>query len=248
MAWFDITSGSVKAAWLPFFVGAIFIVFMLLAGIWQLDRAKQKNELRAAYEQALQQPIERVARLDALPKKGKYQRILIAGNFLDEHQFLLDNQVYGDGLNKQVGYDVLTPFVTSEGQSILVNRGWVPLGSKREKLPDVNTREQYYEIRGLLTVPAKGYRLGEMDADLRWPRVIQYIDFDKIAARLQREMYPALMVLDAGQSVAYAYHWKLIVDSPQKHYSYALQWFGMALALAVLLFITLKRKSRRIEQ
>lgn len=242
---YNIIPCTIKKFLLPLSIGGIFILLMVLAGFWQLDRAKQKLEIKAGYARALEQPVYSIAESDVLPEAALYQRIRLKGHFINEHQFLLDNQVYSEGLNKQIGYDVITPFVIGNGQTVLVNRGWVAAGSNRDQLPNVNIRVdgQKQEITGLVSIPMPGYRLGEMDADLRWPRVIQYIDFDKISARLQQKIHPSLIILDAGQANVYHYHWKLIADNPEKHYSYALQWFGMALALVILLFILFKRNN-----
>ena len=60
--------------------------------------------------------------------------IELSGTFEPWHQFLLDNRSHAG----QPGYEVLTPFLTADGRRMLVNRGWVPFGGYRDRLPDVS--------------------------------------------------------------------------------------------------------------
>ena len=49
-------------------------------------------------------------------------------------------------------------------------------------------------------------------------------------------------MLDEDQPDGYRRDWQPIVYGPEKHYGYAAQWFGMALATIILFFFaTIKR-------
>jgi surfeit locus 1 family protein len=101
-------------------------------GFWQLDRARQKRELIAAFEQGggeaqtLDQALARG--LDA----ALYRHVRVEGHYEGARQFLLDGQIVGEG---QIGYDVLTPFVLDGGRgTILVNRGFVQQDANRRPM------------------------------------------------------------------------------------------------------------------
>jgi cytochrome oxidase assembly protein ShyY1 len=53
-----------------------------------------------------------------------------------------------------------------------------------------------------------------------------------------------LVLLDPGEPDGYARHWTAPGFPPMRHIAYAVQWFALALTLAVIYFVT---NTRRIE-
>ncbi len=108
--------------------------------------------------------------MDALPR---YQHVTVRGHFDPARQVLLDNMPSSAG---QAGYRVLTPFVRpGSAKLLLVDRGWVPLGLSRDKLPDVTVTGEPRETGGRLDqLPVPGVRIGAADVpgDRHWPRVL----------------------------------------------------------------------------
>ena len=100
----------------------LFITLFCALGTWQLYRLQWKQDL-----------INQIAKgLDSTPIKysesikKNYQRVELTG------KYKFDEQVYLYSLNERgaPGYDVVTPFTTTNNENVLINRGWI---KKREK-------------------------------------------------------------------------------------------------------------------
>lgn len=209
---------------------------MLRAGFWQLDRAAEKIRRQQQIEAAGAQPVLHIFGDLPPPESLRYRQIRITGYYRNDRQFLLDNRVFtGAGAPPRVGYHVITPFVTDAG-TLLIDRGWVPVGEDRSRLPELAVDTDERNITGIVNVPGQGLRLGSIDSDDGWPRVIQFVDYELLAQRLDAKLYPAVIVLSQGRPEGFEYNWKPEQDGPQQHYSYAAQWFLMCGAM-VLLYI-----------
>jgi cytochrome oxidase assembly protein ShyY1 len=209
---------------------------MLRAGFWQLDRGAEKIRMQRQIETATAQPVLHIFGDLPPPASLRYRQIRIDGHYASARQFVLDNRVRTDAAGRaQVGYHVITPFVTGAG-TLLVDRGWVPVGSGRERLPAVDVDGDERTILGTVTVPGQGFRLGSMDSSDAWPRLIQFVDYGLLGERLGDAVYPALIVLEGERVDGFEYDWKPLLGGPEKHYSYAVQWFLLCGALVLLYF------------
>jgi surfeit locus 1 family protein len=213
---------------------------LLALGFWQLDRAEQKRALLAQIEAARAAPptvlVERMPEPEAL----RFRRVRADGRYDSDHQFLLDNQVQ----QGRAGYLILTPLrIRGSDYAVLVNRGWHPVGPDRSQLPEVDVAREPREIVGLATRgPSVGLRLGESGAGGEgWPRRIQYLDFDAMAAALPYRLLPLVVDPAANGSALQA---RLEGFGPQRHVGYAVQWFALAAALTALYgVLTISRRS-----
>lgn len=109
------------------------IVFTKL-GMWQLDRAAEKNTMLAAKEiAAAEKPLVAIAPGTSIADI-EYQPVELSGYYDYSKQFLLDNRIY----KKQAGYEVVTPFFPSNSEGfVLVNRGWVGHNGDRTEKPSI---------------------------------------------------------------------------------------------------------------
>jgi surfeit locus 1 family protein len=197
-------------------------------GGWQLRRAAEKQQLMDAYQARISlDPVS----WTQLEKNGesdaRYRRVRIRGQFDGLRQFLLDNQVQ----HRQAGYHVLTPFlIENTDRYILVNRGWIPQGASRERLPALSEPQGIRELTGMLDhFPSTGLRLkGAEIATEGWPSVLQRLDSDRIAARLGKPVYALQLLLDPGVEEAYAREWRPADLMPEKNKGYAFQWYSLA--------------------
>ena len=185
-----------------------------------------------------------------------YTRVSVTGDYDGAHQLLWDNRTY----KGQAGFEVLVPLHIAGGQWVLVNRGWVAPGLSRADLPDVSLPESAsvasVTIEGLLSRPSKGFASGQALPDEgMWPRLLQYLDYDAIGKALGVSLVPAVLqvqtlaedgsdrtVLTARPEWLIA-NWQPSASGPAKHYSYAFQWFAMALALSIIFIVVNTRKS-----
>jgi surfeit locus 1 family protein len=223
--------------WVPWVAGVLLLALFLSLGNWQLQRADEKSTVLAAFEAAASarhQPLDlSVEPLTLL----RFRPVVVTGRYLPERQFLLDNQVR----EGRVGYRVISPLVDGNGRTLLVERGWIPRSPDREMLPDVSQGldADPVLILGHVYLPfGDGYRLGDMDDATIWPRVIQYLDFEAIGARLGREVVPLTVRLDPDQPQGYLREWQPVLPmGPERHLAYAVQWFGLAVALVIIAFV-----------
>jgi surfeit locus 1 family protein len=214
---------------------AAVVVFVRLA-LWQLGRASEKDALQTQYAAGQQQVIELTsANAAAL---SQYQRVRARGHYDSAHQIFLDSMPSAMG---QPGYRVVTPFELEQGGWLLVDRGWHRPGATRSDLPDVKVGENPRTVTGQLSVlPRPGVRLaGGTEGGGTWPRVLNYPEQATVEKALERSVLPGLVLLDGDQPDGYERVWQARIDmGSDRHLSYAVQWFGFAIA-ALALFVVL---------
>ncbi len=164
----------------------------------------------------------------------KYRHVTVTGSYDQAHQFLIDNQI-SDG---KAGYYVLTPLIVEGGtKAVLINRGWVPLNKDRSILPDVSVDELQTSVSGRInSFPSVGIKLAgaEIPTD-SWPSVVQWVDSDVLAKKLGYPLFPFQIELDQDLPGGFKREWRTAtVMSPEQHIGYAVQWFGLALALTLI--------------
>ncbi len=223
------------------FIG--FFPLFLALGFWQLERAKEKRAILDEIDEKLRAYPVAIEKIDEV--EDVFVSVLLRGHFLGDRQILLDNKV-----NKgTAGYEVLTPFrLNSNGRLVMVNRGWVPLGLSRQRLPDVSLAEAVpSEISGIYTHPSSGFSLGDAvdPGQTGWPRILQYIDYPRIEELLGESVLPGVVQIDHNVDANYPKIWQPVVYGPEKHYGYALQWFSVALILFILYTVLNTKKLKK---
>jgi len=199
-------------------------------GVWQLQRATQKQQLLDAIARAGD-----VSNLATQPTPDRYTRVSLKGRFDNRHSFLLDNQTY-QGRN---GVNVLTPFRTDAGTLVLVNRGWLPMSADR-RLPPVPVAEGQLRVSGCLdSMEFSGHRIGPPDQPNRdqWPLLITFPSAKLFSESLGEKLFPWLIKLDASNPSGFdGRDWQPVIMTPARHRAYAVQWFGLAIVCIVVWF------------
>ena len=223
---------------IPAFLIIATIAFLVSLGLWQLDRADQKRTIEAAIVNAKTGPVELIANGRELLDK-EYYDVRLQGNYLSDKQFIYDNQI----VDQVSGYYVLTPFIlTDQLGVILVNRGFIPWNGQRERLADIAVDSVSREIKVQVSSPIKRMELKATDVSRQFPVLIQAIDFDVLEEVSKLEFVKVVGLLDPSSSDGYVRKWEPYTGSIEKHIGYAIQWFLMALVLAIIgLRIGLKR-------
>jgi len=226
----------------------VFVLVMvpLLAGLgfWQLSRAEEKAALRDAFEAQQSRPAARLADLaGAAVEDLAYLPVQLSGHFREEQYLLLDNRMQ----QGRYGNEVIGVFELGDGQLALVNRGWVPADPARRALPEVPPVPGEVSIRGQVYVASgKPYLLAEERFASGWPRRVQALEVDKVAAALGVDagvLFPYPVRIDSGETGALVVDWKVVTTGPAKHVGYAVQWFAMSAVLA--LFYLLRSSNLR---
>lgn len=224
------------------------IVCAVALGIWQLDRAEQKQRLLDQFARG-QAPTQALQTADV--SLQRYRHVRVVGRYDSEHQVLLDNMPSAMG---RAGFRVLTPLHMENGHWLLVDRGWIPLGATRTELPEVRVTSallaQPVAISGRLdALPEPGMRLGEnrlLGSAASWPRVLNFPRHAELEQLLDRKLLPGLLLLDAAEPQGYERAWGAHLGiGPPRHIAYAVQWFAMAFALlCVYLVVSFKAQAR----
>lgn len=219
-------------------ISAFFVLFfplMIGLGFWQLDREAQKQAMLDQQTRQQQQEPEPLGGIDWQAGDAlSFLPVTARGTYRDERSFLLDNRLR----DSRVGYEVLTPFETGDG-TLLVNRGWIPLGESRQQLPAIPEVAGELTITGHLHVPeGQTLVLGDQADPLgdRWPRRIQRVDLPRASELTGQELFPYTLRLDGNAPGALVTDWSGGAIRPETHRGYAVQWFAMAAALLILFF------------
>lgn len=224
----------------PLFLMAIYALLLILLlnlGFWQLNRAEEKRVLIEKQTQSMKTTsLQLTAMTEDNSEKLRYKKATIRGHYDNAHQILLDNQIF----KGKAGYFVFTPFIVENGKkAILVNRGWVIANPNRTILPDVNFKTLPTIIRGRINAfPSVGIKLvgAEMPTNST-PPVIQIVDSQLLAKKLAYPLFSFQFELDAAMPEGYIRQWMTAtLMSPEQHFGYALQWFGLAITLSILFF------------
>ena len=210
---------------------AFFLPVLVYLAFWQVSRADEKQQLLKTYDQ---RKIDAPITLAELSKSADqlYVRVKVTGEYDNRSPLLLDNRVR----RGRPGYEVISPFQTTEGQWLLVNRGWVEASLDRSVLPEITEFTEQVVLTGYLyQSPGKQIMLGEDNwAVGAGAKVIQNAAPDKVSEKLGNIFYDYHLRLRADSPGAYETGWIIVNVQPGKHTGYAVQWGALALALIIL--------------
>lgn len=214
-------------------------------GAWQVLRGQEKaHTLELAEAHGALPVVDLGGRSDADPVAGQ-QRVRVRGVFLSDRQGLLDNQVR-DG---QVGYDVLTVLrLSGDGGLVLVDRGWLARGPRRADVPQWPTQDGEVTVTGYLRAPTDVPLVdGRVAETLGGFWVVSEIDTQHLGTYLDLPLWPRILRLSPESAHGFRRDWPVVAMGPQRHYGYAVQWFGLAAALLALYVIAGVRRARALE-
>ena len=211
----------------------VLLTLFVSLGRWQWHRGEAKQAVWTEYERNAASVPLGTREFDSI---DRFARLELSGTYEPEHQFLLDNRSHAG----QPGYEVLTPFRTSDGRRMLVNRGWVPFGGYRDRLPDVSMAAGTpVTISGRIDeLPSGGLASGHAapDSNATWPKVTSFPTHAELANALGAKLQQRLLLLDPEAPGGYVREWSPPGMPPTRHFSYAIQWWGFAAVLLVLYF------------
>jgi cytochrome oxidase assembly protein ShyY1 len=225
-------------------LGLCLVLAFASLGRWQLGREQIKREQLATAAAALAGEPQSLAALAGLADTAP-AKVAGTGDFLATPRLWLDNQRRGP----QVGVRLYCVFQPEAGPALLVDLGWLPLRADRV-LPEAQCPRGPHAIAGLLVPPpSTGLRLGE-------GLVAQDDGGDWLATRIEpaevtqawslnAPLAPRVLRLDPALPLGHERDLELLANTlpPEKHRGYAIQWFGLAIAmLAILLILNLRRK------
>jgi len=219
---------------------AFFLPLLLALGIWQLNRAEEKETLFGQFAAGAGEAVPLDSRPGGLDDVPRYTRVEARGVYLDDRQFLLDNMVEAG----RAGYRVLTPLLLADGRVLMVDRGWVPREfGESARTPEIGVAVEPRLVSGRLDrLPRPGIAL-EGEPGQGWPRVVVFPSRAELAQALGRELVPGLLLMDPDLPDGFVRNWRPAEFGPERHLGYAVQWFALAGTLVVLYMVWAFRKT-----
>lgn len=200
-------------------------------GRWQLNRADKKESLQASMDaQSSKHRVDAAGLLAASdPATLVHQHAWLRGQWLADKTVYLDNRQ----MHAKVGFFAVTP-LRLEGSDtvVLVQRGWVARNfEERDKVPAIATPPGAVTIEGRIApLPGKLFELGQPSGGA----IRQNLDLNQFQTQMKTPVLPVIVVQTGPASEGLLRDWPAITTGVEKHYGYALQWFGMSALMALL--------------
>jgi surfeit locus 1 family protein len=209
---------------------ACAVVFAILCGlgVWQLERLQWKLALIATVSDHMKAAPVRLDEISAMaPDQAQYRRVVLHGRF--DHA--KEAYVFTTDASGAPVYHVLTPFLTADGKTLMVDRGAVP----KEKLDPASRTAGNVSgqtaVTGVWRAPdAPGLFTPSPDI----PHRVWYArDLAGIAKADQVSLSdPVLIEADATPNPGgLPKGGQTVVSFRNEHLSYAVTWFGLAVML-----------------
>ncbi|MGQ9424471.1 SURF1 family protein [Gilvimarinus sp. F26214L] len=206
-------------------------------GLWQLDRAGEElaqHESFLEMQEGAPEPIEALAARVASSELRTLQnrQVSLQGRYLNGQSIFLIYQVH----EEQLGFEVVTPFELKSGTgTVLVSRGWIAAEGYeqlRGSLPRIWGEQ---ELHAQIHIPAGTTRHSSNEqVEPRWPLLTRHLQLSELQPLFFNRLLPFVVRLNEGQPGVLVRHWAPVRVDAGRNFSYALQWFAMAVALAVV--------------
>jgi len=224
--------------WLALALLLLVPAFIAL-GVWQVHRLAWKEALIAHVEQATHAtPIPVAVLPQGTLKPLEYRRLTMSGTYDAQGVTLVTGtSILGSG------YWVLVPLQPDRGPPVLVNRGFVPSGSRVDPVRRA-TPSGRVTVTGLLrlTEPGGTFLRANRPGDDRW----YSRDVVAIAARRGVTIDPRLFIDAQSESPRASetpFAGLTVLTFPNNHLAYALTWFALAALCAVGAIVVWRRQS-----
>jgi surfeit locus 1 family protein len=220
------------------------LALLIGLGVWQLERLEWKNALIAQVNDRVRAPAVPLPPESAWKAVGpadEYRRVTATGTLRHDREALLYTVEPEDRRPAGPGYWVLTPLVLSDGSSVIVNRGFVPLDRKDSATRREGQAAGRVTVTGLLRLPEekRWFAPANDPGKGAWYRR----DPAEIAAALGlARAAPFVIDADAAPNpggLPAGGRTRLVFSN--NHLQYAVTWFGLALAL-VGVFVAFARQ------
>ena len=224
----------------PKLLPTLFTIPALIAliglGVWQLRRLEWKETLIDRLQSRAEAAPESLPPGDLNIAEWEFRRVTLTGHFLHEDELHLLNR----SLNGNPGLHVITPFRRTDvthAPAVLVDRGWVPFALKDKKTRKDGLIGGEVVVEGIVRFQRPITGLQRVFLPENEPANNMWYSIDAAQMSVQTG-YPVTnyYVVDGNTDVPGTYpvgrQWTL--DVRNDHLQYAITWFSLAAALAVI--------------
>lgn len=216
----------------PILFGLVGAGILVVLGGWQVQRLAWKEDVLARIEARIGGEAEPLPQMVS-PSEQQYQPVVLTGEIGAGELHVLDSR-------KRVGagYRIIAPFVTTDGRSVLIDRGFVRLESRGAMRPIGAA-----EVRGNLLWPddrSSATPDNDVAGNIWFAR-----DIGPMAEALGTE--PLLVVVSSETPGAEGIT-PLPVDTagiPNDHKQYAITWFSLAAIWILMTILYIRRTMTR---
>lgn len=233
--------------WVTLAVIAIMLVLIRL-GIWQLDRLEQRRTTNALITSRIDEPPIQLTGQPLDPVANEYHQVVVTGTYDHSAEIVLRNRARAG----VPGMDILTPLrIEGSDQSVLVDRGWVPLLDAEPERRAQFAVAGPVTVRGIVRPPrVQTSSWGPQDRQPEGGRLDAWfhVDVAKIANQVPYPLLPLYIEqLPQENAPALPHPQPNIELSEGPHLSYAVQWFAFAtiLVCGYAAFVVTRSKEQR---
>lgn len=228
-------------------LGCLLALGFVALGVWQVERRAWKLDLIERVDARIHaEPVAAppTAAFDAAePGSLEYLRVSLNGHYLNDRETFVQAVT-----ERGAGFWVVTPFVTDAGETVLVNRGFVPPDLREPGSRAAGQIGGETTVTGLLRLsePKGGFLRDNDPASDRWfSRDVSAI----ASARGLDGVAPYFVDADAvAGNVQAPVGGLTVVQFSNNHLVYLLTWFGLAglvlFGMGMLLRHEMKARSR----
>ncbi|WP_181766806.1 SURF1 family protein, partial [Streptomyces albidus (ex Kaewkla and Franco 2022)] len=221
-------------------IGLALIPGMIKLGFWQLHRHESRvahNELISSSLSAPPVPFERLSGVEGGPAEDdQFRTAKASGRYDREHEVVVRQRTGAD--QKSIGYFVVTPLIQSDGNAVLVNRGWIEADGDLTEFPDVPAPPRgEVTVTGRVMVSETSEASGIKDKPGLPPRQVMLINSQQQANALGGPVRSGYLQLTATDPEPSARQPERIPEPDHSsigpHMAYAIQWWLFAAAVPV---------------
>jgi surfeit locus 1 family protein len=224
-------------------------------GFWQVERMRWKESLIAQVEKYKEvNPVEfKIEGFDI--QNDLFKKVFLNGKFLHGNEMILSAKYRNaEREKKDIGAHILTPFLTTEGVVVFINRGWVPEKYKAKESRPESLYEGNIEtvIEGIVR-ENHGKAPWFMPQNNRATNIWFWIDLPEMVAMLQettklKNIQPVLIQqtnLTTKNNFQYPEPISSNIEFYNQHLTYVFTWFALSFVILMMLLIYNRKTKKR---
>lgn len=222
-----------SSKWLGYLLlAAVFATACVFLGRWQMDRrAETLAEINRVVTNYSATPVPFATVKDEfnnLEPEKEWTQVELKGSYDAAGQRIVRNRP----LNGQPGYEVVVPFKLESGETVVIDRGWLPIGNNNPGRPDSIPAPPAGDVTAVVRLKAGEPTLQRGAPDGQLASIDLPVYADELGYPVLTGAYGQL----ASESPAAAekpFPFPMPATEEGTHLSYSLQWF----AFGVLMFV-----------